>query len=112
MKGQHLILDVYNITDVEKIETVEQIEVLMIKIIEKLDLTVVNECSKQFLPIGATLLYLLMESHLSVHTFPESNKICLDLYCCNDKTNLFDAMDIVYHFFNGNCVMYKKIIDR
>ena len=112
MNGRHLILDVYNITDVKKIETVEEIEILMIKIIGKLDLTVVNECSKQFLPIGATILYLLAESHLSVHTFPESNKICLDLYCCNDKINLYDVMDIVYNFFNGNCVMYKKIIDR
>jgi S-adenosylmethionine decarboxylase proenzyme len=112
MKGRHLILDVFNITDVEKIETVKQIEVLMIKIIKELDLTVVNECDKQFIPVGATLLYLLAESHLSVHTFPQNNKMCIDLYCCNDKYKLNDVMDIVYNFFNGDCVMYKKIIDR
>jgi hypothetical protein len=40
---------------------------------------------------GATMVYLLSESHLSVHTFLDEGKITLDLFTCDtslDDTNL------------------------
>ena len=49
---------------------------------------VVGEVHKQFEPVGATLLYLLAESHLSVHTFVEEKYCAIDSYVCNDKINM------------------------
>lgn len=37
---------------------------------------------KKFEPQGVTLLYLLSESHVSIHTWPESNACALDFYHC------------------------------
>ena len=34
-------------------------------------------------PYGATMIYLLSESHLSVHTFVDDGKITLDLFTCD-----------------------------
>jgi S-adenosylmethionine decarboxylase len=31
---------------------------------------------------GITALYLLAESHLACHTFPEHGSLCLNLFCC------------------------------
>ena len=31
---------------------------------------------------GITALYLLAESHLTCHTFPEHGSLCLNLFCC------------------------------
>jgi S-adenosylmethionine decarboxylase len=31
---------------------------------------------------GITALYLLAESHLTCHTFPEHRSLCLNLFCC------------------------------
>ena len=58
----------------------------MDKVVEELNLNVVDQCSYQFekddLPYGATMLYLLSESHLSIHTFVDEGKITIDLFTC------------------------------
>jgi S-adenosylmethionine decarboxylase len=37
-------------------------------------------------PGGVTALYLLAESHLAIHTFPESGTATLNVYCCMPRT--------------------------
>lgn len=39
-------------------------------------------CEKKFEPYGFTALWLLSESHLAIHTFPEENKVYLELSSC------------------------------
>ena len=68
--GKHLIADVINITKYELLNTLDGIKPLMEKIINELKLTVVGQIHHQFEPVGATCLYLLSESHLSIHTYP------------------------------------------
>ena len=34
---------------------------------------------------GVTAMYLLAESHLTIHTFPETGSATLDLYCCTPR---------------------------
>ncbi len=36
-------------------------------------------------PGGVTALYLLAESHLAIHTFPESGTATLNAYCCTPR---------------------------
>ena len=112
MVGKHLLANIYNITNFECLEKVETIQPLMIKIIEKMKLNVVGEVFKQFEPVGATLIYLLAESHLSVHTFVEEKYCAIDLYSCSDKINMEEVLDIIFKFFNGDCIIRKQIIDR
>jgi S-adenosylmethionine decarboxylase len=35
---------------------------------------------------GITAMYLLAESHLTIHTFPESGTATLNAYCCMPRT--------------------------
>ncbi len=34
---------------------------------------------------GITAMYLLAESHLTIHTFPEAGTATLNLYCCKPR---------------------------
>ena len=38
-------------------------------------------------PGGVTGLYLLSESHLACHTYPEHRFLTLNLYCCRDRSD-------------------------
>jgi S-adenosylmethionine decarboxylase len=46
--------------------------------------TVVQTISKKFEPQGVTVLCLLSESHISIHTWPEEGKAAVDVYTCGD----------------------------
>lgn len=46
--------------------------------------TVVQTISKKFYPQGVTVLCLLSESHISIHTWPEEGKAAVDVYTCGN----------------------------
>jgi S-adenosylmethionine decarboxylase len=37
---------------------------------------------------GITGVWLLQESHLAIHTFPEFSSACLNLFCCSRRSSL------------------------
>jgi S-adenosylmethionine decarboxylase proenzyme len=116
--GKQILIDVKNINS-NKLKLIEDIKPLMEKIIEELKLNVVGECLHQFkkddVPYGVTMIYLLAESHLSIHTFVDEGKITLDLFTCSlgveyDKLKIIikDFFDVqllnidTYYFTRGN----------
>jgi S-adenosylmethionine decarboxylase len=57
------------------------------RIVAELDLHVVGDPSWHSFPSpgGVTGLYLLTESHLSCHTYPEYGLAAFNLYCCRPR---------------------------
>jgi S-adenosylmethionine decarboxylase len=110
--GKHLIVDVMNIINFGLLNTIGGVKPLMEKIIEDMKLCVIGQVQKQFEPIGATCLYLLSESHLSIHTYPELRFCAIDLYCCNTSIDMNEVLDIIYKYFDGECIINKYIIER
>lgn len=56
-------------------------------------LTLLNLQSHKFEPQGVTLLGLLSESHISVHTWPEHGYAAVDVFTCSDTCNTAKACD-------------------
>jgi S-adenosylmethionine decarboxylase len=46
--------------------------------------TVIQTISKKFEPQGVTVLTLLSESHISIHTWPEKGEAAVDVFTCGD----------------------------
>lgn len=61
----------------------EHLEMIMNRIAEKSGFTVVSRAFHQFEPMGTTGVLVLAESHFSAHTYPEFNKIYIDVFYCN-----------------------------
>ncbi len=51
-----------------------------------LNLTIVKKIENQFKPIGRTFVFILSESHLAIHTWPEFNTIHIDLLSCSNTS--------------------------
>jgi S-adenosylmethionine decarboxylase len=60
---------------------------LLDRIVAAMNLHVVSTAVHVFPgPGGITALYLLAESHLTIHTFPEAGTATLNVYCCTPRT--------------------------
>ena len=59
---------------------------LLDRIVLVMELRVVSTAIHAFsAPGGITALYLLTESHLTIHTFPETGVATLNAYCCRPR---------------------------
>jgi len=47
--------------------------------------TVIQSICKKFKPQGVTVLTLLSESHISIHTWPEDGNAAVDIFTCGDS---------------------------
>lgn len=73
----------------EMLRDLDRLRRLCARVVADLDLCVVGEGAwHQFPdPGGVTGLYLLTESHLACHTYPESGVATFNLYCCRTRPN-------------------------
>jgi S-adenosylmethionine/arginine decarboxylase-like enzyme len=103
--GKQILIDVENIES-DRLKTVENLKPFMDKVVQELNLNVVGECSHQFVkdnvPYGATIVYLLSESHLSIHTFVDEGKITIYLFTCSLSVENEKTKDIIKDYFMVN----------
>jgi S-adenosylmethionine decarboxylase len=101
--GMEWIVDAHGCS-AEALRSVSTLEALFGKIIEDLQLRPVRAPIWHQFPGegGVTGVVLLSESHLSVHTFPESGFAAINLYCCRPRQvwawekGLADLLDAQY----------------
>lgn len=111
LKGTHIIIDIYDIDNNELLKFNDSIINILDKIVNKFNLNVVNKAIHQFEPYGVTGVYVLSESHLSIHTFVEEKKVSMDLYTCNIFNRDLELIEYIKKIFSS-CNCNYKIIDR
>lgn len=113
MSGVHLIIDITNINDISKLMYENETIMIMDKLIEKYNLKVVKKAIHQFEPFGVTGVYVLSESHLSIHTFVEEKKVAMDLYTCSNTRDFNDIVNYIKLLYDDdNCIIRFKVIKR
>lgn len=111
VKGTHIIIDIYNIENNEPLKMNDSITKILDNIVNEFNLTVVNMAIHQFQPFGVTGVYVLSESHLSIHTFVEEKKVSIDLYTCNIFNRDLELIEFIKKIFSP-CNCNYRIIDR
>lgn len=110
--GTHIIIDISDIEDNELLKYQSTIIKILNEIVDRYHLNVVGKAIHQFQPFGVTGVYILSESHLSIHTFVEERKAALDLYTCTSFEDTENLEEFFKSLFNNKCELVFKIIER
>jgi len=83
--GKHCVAELYGcdhtILDNEKV-----LSELLKEAINVAGATLLNMSSHKFTPQGVTIVALLSESHISIHTWPEDGSAALDVFTCGNSS--------------------------
>jgi S-adenosylmethionine decarboxylase len=83
--GKHCILELYN-CDSAKLDDEAFLRDTITTAAKRAGATLLNLITHRFEPQGVTGLALLAESHISIHTWPESGYAAVDVFTCGDHT--------------------------
>ena len=81
--GKHCFTEVYG-CPFELLDSEEFLKEQIIDALNKTSLTLLEISSFKFEPQGVTIVALLSESHISIHTWPEKGAACLDVFTCGE----------------------------
>jgi S-adenosylmethionine decarboxylase proenzyme len=112
--GLELIIDVSQCYSAN-IHDVKQLQVIMHHIAKIMDTTIVGEIHHEFTPYGITILAIVADSHIAIHTWPEYHHIAIDIFSC--KMNIPDTLlsyieevleskEITYHKMERNTKLF------
>ena len=102
MNGLHLIADLYGCRAASPVLIdCEHLETLCVEECRDAGLTPLGAYFYQFrdengAPAGVTGTVVLAESHLAIHTWPETGDVTLDVYVCNFSRDNGDCARQVY----------------
>jgi S-adenosylmethionine decarboxylase len=83
-QSKHLLLELYR-CDFEKLNDESFLRCTLNRAAKIANATVLNLISNKFEPQGVTAIALLAESHISIHTWPESNYSAVDIFTCGQN---------------------------
>jgi S-adenosylmethionine decarboxylase len=107
--GRHVAVDTWGV-DFNLLNNADWLQAQMVEAAEACGATVLSVQAKQFDPQGATVLVLLSESHLSIHTYPEKGFAALDCYTCGETVDPQLAINHMLAVLNPEKVFGKKLI--
>jgi S-adenosylmethionine decarboxylase len=108
--GTHVIADIVGIDPA----AIRNDRVILRGMDEGLDRSGATLCGlqvRQFDPAGLTVVYLLSESHASVHTYPERNALFFDAFTCGSTCNPRAFLDALVAAL-GPCEVRVKVFPR
>ena len=71
--------------------------------------SVLNIVSNKFEPYGVTAIALLAESHLSIHTWPESEYSAIDIFTCGRNMKPHLASEFLIENLEASNYLLKTI---
>ena len=90
----------------------QKVERIFMSLAKKLGLNVVETRSHYFKPYGLSLVLILQESHLAVHTWPELKFVHLDLVSCGKEIKEKELSSLLKEQVKSSTIEVKKIEEK
>lgn len=88
--GTHIVCELSG-CDAAKLTDVEAVREMMQAAARAANATVIETAFHRFQPQGVSGVVVIQESHLSIHTWPETGYAAMDFYTCGDHTDPWAA---------------------
>lgn len=100
--GNHIILDLYECNETKLYFSTNNILQYLEYIIKSNNGNVISYNYHRFPNDAYTICFLLAESHLSIHTFPENKYVSVDVYTCGMNVLTFNIATNIIQYFESN----------
>ena len=110
--GLHIIAELA-VSNVSLLNSFEHAKQCIDQIIDQKQLTNLGEVYHNFSPAGFTAVVCLSESHLSLHSWPEHNRLHLDVYLSNFLRDNNQTTQAIFNelvsFFNADIIQQQTL---
>ena len=92
--GKHYILNLYGC----EFSVLDDLKFLLDLLVDSAILcgaTILQKSYHKFRPQGVTILLLLAESHISIHTVPEKGEAYVDVFTCSETDPIIGCHNII-----------------
>ncbi|MCK4662610.1 MAG: S-adenosylmethionine decarboxylase [Bacteroidales bacterium] len=102
---EHILIEIFDVKSINKTkEFCEKIEIF----VDKCRLNVVKKTKYKFSKAGFTFVFILSESHIIFHSWPEMNYLNIDFMSCSPIKNLNKIIFLAKEMFDSKNVILKK----
>ena len=101
VKSRHLIADIWLEEELED-KNVDYISQLI-----RSNFKVLKEFDHEYTPYGLTKGFILSESHAFIHTYPEHNFICIDVFVCSPGVDLSTFVEKIQEGLKIRKIQYQ-----
>ncbi|WP_124728287.1 adenosylmethionine decarboxylase [Staphylospora marina] len=106
--GRHVAMDAWGV-DFDLLNDVKFLEHHLVEAAKACGATVLSVQAHKFQPQGATVLVMLSESHLTIHTYPEKGFAALDCYTCGHTVDPAIAIEYMLNVLKPTQAFSKKL---
>lgn len=107
--GRHIAVDIWGV-DFTVLDNIDFLREIMVDAAMKSSAKVLSVSDQKFDPNGCTILVLLSESHLSIHTYPEKEFAAIDCFTCGERVDPKVAIDYLIDLLKPAKIYSKTLI--
>ena len=106
--GTHIVCELSG-CDARSLTDVEHVRDVMVTAAKEANATVMETAFHRFQPQGVSGVVVIAESHLSVHTWPETGYAAMDFYTCGDHTDPWKACEYAADKFGATSMRTTEV---
>ena len=104
-----MLLEIYGV-DSKLLDDEARVNRILKRICHESGMKIIKGSSNKFQPQGLTAFYILAESHISIHTWPEEGAAAVDIYYCGEEEQVRKAGDLVLKYFKPKRVKERFLV--
>jgi S-adenosylmethionine decarboxylase len=106
--GTHIVCELSG-CDARRLESVEGVRTMMVEAARTANATIMESAFHRFQPQGVSGVVVIAESHLSIHTWPETGYAAMDFYTCGDNTDPWAACEYAARALGAKTMLTTEV---